>query len=85
MVTFKFQCPNTPLITLRKEFIVLNNKVWPSNVTVSILDSDHLPILFHILDHVRATDNLNRVEKFTDWEQFQSLASELISLVKDFS
>jgi hypothetical protein len=28
-----------------------------------------------------ATDNLNRVEKFTDWEQFQSLASELISLI----
>jgi hypothetical protein len=28
---------------------------------------------------IKARDSLNRVEKFTDWEWFQSLASELIS------
>jgi hypothetical protein len=39
--------------------------------------TDHLPILFHILDHVK---NLSEpIEKFTDWDRFQSLASELIS------
>jgi hypothetical protein len=44
-----------------------------------ILDSDHLPIVFHILDHV-ITKNLSEpVEKFTDWEMSQSLASDLIS------
>jgi hypothetical protein len=33
----------------------------------------------HILDHVK-TENLSEpVKKFTDWEQFQSLASDLIS------
>jgi hypothetical protein len=49
-------------------------------VTVSnILDSDHLPILFHILDHVKIRNLSEPIEKYTDWEQFQSLASDLIS------
>jgi len=43
------------------------------------LDSDHLPIIFHILDHVRTRDPSAQVEKFTDWGRFQSLASDLIS------
>jgi hypothetical protein len=51
-----------------------------SDVIVSdILDSDHLPIIFHILDHVKIRNLSEPVEKFTDWERFQSLASELIS------
>jgi hypothetical protein len=33
---------------------------------------------FHILDHIR-TKNVSPLEKFTDWEQFQSLTSNLIS------
>jgi hypothetical protein len=45
-----------------------------------ILDSDHLQIFFQILDHARFKDNLNRVEIFVDWERFQSVPSELISL-----
>jgi hypothetical protein len=51
-----------------------------SNVIVfDILDSDHLPIIFHILDHVKIRNLSDPIEKFTDWERFQSLASELIS------
>jgi hypothetical protein len=50
-----------------------------SNVIVSdILDSDHLPI-FHILDHVRTKNVSAPLKKFTDWERFQNLASNLIS------
>jgi hypothetical protein len=35
--------------------------------------------LCSILDDVRAREALDLVDKFTDWEWFQSLASELIS------
>jgi hypothetical protein len=51
-----------------------------SDVIVSdILDSDHLPIIFHILDHVKFRKLSDPIEKFTDSDRFQSLASELIS------
>jgi endonuclease/exonuclease/phosphatase family metal-dependent hydrolase len=48
-------------------FIVVHKNIRLSNVIVSdILDSDHLPIIFHILNHVR-THNLSApAEKFTD-------------------
>jgi hypothetical protein len=60
--------------------IVVHKNMRISNVTVSdILDSDHLPIIFHILDHVRTQNAKASLEKFTDLEQFQSLASNLIS------
>jgi hypothetical protein len=42
------------------------------------LDSDHLPIVFHILGHVKNRNLSEPIEEFTD-ERFQSLASELIS------
>jgi hypothetical protein len=45
-----------------------------------IFDSDHLPIIFHILDHVKIRNHSEPIGKFTDWDRFQSLASELISL-----
>jgi hypothetical protein len=63
------------------EFVIAVHKnVRMSEVFVSdVLDSDHLLILFHLLDHLRARDRLDPVDKFTDWERFQSLASELIS------
>jgi hypothetical protein len=44
-----------------------------------VLDSEHLPIFFHILDNVGAKDISTPVETHTDWEQFRSLGSELIS------
>jgi hypothetical protein len=60
--------------------IVAHQNVWLSEITVyDTLYSDHLPIIFHILDHVRTRDPLAKVEKFTDCERFHSLASELIS------
>jgi hypothetical protein len=50
-----------------------------SEDTVSdILNSDHLPIIFHLLDHVRTRNLSDLVDNFTDWEQFKSLASKLI-------
>jgi hypothetical protein len=36
-------------------------------------------IVFRLLDHVRTRNLLDPVDEFTDWEPFQSLASELIS------
>jgi hypothetical protein len=61
--------------------IVVHKNIRLSNVIVSdILDSDHLPIIFHIVNHVRTKNVLAPLEKFTDWERFQSLASNLISL-----
>jgi hypothetical protein len=60
--------------------IALHENVRLSEVTVSdILDSDHLPIVFHFLDHVRTRNLSDLVYKFTDWERVQSLGSELIS------
>jgi hypothetical protein len=43
------------------------------------LDSDNLPIIFHILDHFKIRNLSDPIEKLRDWDRFQSLASELIS------
>jgi hypothetical protein len=60
--------------------IVVHENVRVSDVNIlEILDSDHLPILFHMLDHVSIRDISTPVEIHTDWERFQSLASHLIS------
>jgi hypothetical protein len=66
--------------------IVVYNNITVSDVIFSeILESDHLPILFHILDHVKFRNLSEPIEKFTDWERFQSLASELNSPRIDFN
>jgi hypothetical protein len=58
----------------------MHRKVRLSDVTVSdALYQNHVPILFHILDHVSARNILVPVEIHTDSEQFRSLASDLIS------
>jgi hypothetical protein len=60
--------------------IVVHKNIRLSIVIVSdILDSDHLSIIFHVLDHIRTQNTSAPLEKFTDWERFQSLASNLIS------
>jgi hypothetical protein len=60
--------------------IVVHKNIRLSNVIVpDILGSDYLPIIFHILDHVRTKNVSAPLEKFTDWEGLQSLASSLIS------
>jgi hypothetical protein len=60
--------------------IVVHKDVRLSEVRVlDIMDSDHLPIIFCILDHVKAREILDPLEIFTDWERFKSLASALVS------
>jgi hypothetical protein len=52
---------------------------FDQHVTVSdVLNSDHLLIIFHTVDHVRFRHLLNCIEQFTEWGQFQNPASELI-------
>ncbi|PNF22596.1 hypothetical protein B7P43_G12673 [Cryptotermes secundus] len=81
----------TELLSFRRKSILagdLNakNPFWNSRVSnplglklVDLFDRNHLPIVFHILDHVKIRNLSEPIEKFTDWERFQSLASELIS------
>jgi hypothetical protein len=60
--------------------IVVHQNIRGSDSIVSDnLDSDHLPIIFHILDHVKISNLSKPIEKLTDWDGFQCLASELIS------
>jgi hypothetical protein len=42
-------------------------------------DSYHLPIVFNVLGHVRTRALSDPVEKFTDWDRFEGLASDLVS------
>jgi hypothetical protein len=80
-MTSKSQRCSVPLTELRQGSgdvldTVVHWNVCLSDVTVSdVLDSVHLPILFHILDHVSAKDISAPVEVQTNWERFQSLAS----------
>jgi hypothetical protein len=43
------------------------------------LNSDHVPIVFHILHLVITYKLLEPFEQFTDWRRFRSLVSNLIS------
>jgi hypothetical protein len=44
--------------------IVVHKNIRLSNVIVSdILDSDHLPIIFHILDHVKTKPSRHHLRK----------------------
>lgn len=60
--------------------IMVQWHVQLSDVFVSdVLYSDHLPVIFHKLDHTNTKDFLAPVETLIDWEQFWSLASDIIS------
>jgi hypothetical protein len=60
--------------------IVVHQNIRVSDVIVSdILDPDNLSVVFHILNHGKIRNLSEPVEKCTDWDRFQSLASELIS------
>jgi hypothetical protein len=60
--------------------IVVHQNIRLSHVSVSdILNSDHVPIVFHILHLVTTYKLLEPFEQFTDWERFRSLVSNLIS------
>jgi hypothetical protein len=60
--------------------IVVHKDVRLSEVRfLDIMDSDHLPIMICILDHIKAREILGPVKKFTDWERFKNLDSALVS------
>jgi hypothetical protein len=59
--------------------VIHQNIRVPDDIVSDVLDSDYLPVLFHILDHVKIRNRSVPIEKFTDWNRFQSLASQLIS------
>jgi hypothetical protein len=76
------QCPThyTPAGNGDVLGIVVHQNIRVSHVIVSdILGSDHLSVVFHILDHVKIRNLSEPTEKFTDRDRFQSLAYELIS------
>jgi hypothetical protein len=58
---------------------MVHQNIRLSHVIVSdILNSNHLPVVFHILDHVTTKKLLEPFEIITDWKRFQNLASNLI-------
>jgi hypothetical protein len=59
---------------------VLDIKVHQNiRAACDILEYDYLPIISHILDHIKFRNLSQPIQKFTDWYQFQSVTSELIS------
>jgi hypothetical protein len=82
---FKISAPQhlTQFVPIRRGDvldIVVHKDVRLSEVRdLDIMNSDHLPIMFCILDHIKAGEMLDSAQKFTDWERFQSLASALVS------
>jgi hypothetical protein len=77
------------VVRARAVDVVVHKNVQLSHIIVSnILYSDHLPVVFYLLDHISLFSTcwiilvrnlLEHVEKFTDWEQFKSLDPELTS------
>ncbi|PNF35683.1 hypothetical protein B7P43_G17443 [Cryptotermes secundus] len=64
--------------------IVVHKNIRMSEVVVSdILDSDHLPIVFHILDHVKISNLSEPIEKFTDWERLSTSKVTLSDINND--
>jgi hypothetical protein len=49
-------------------------------IAFDMLDLDHLPIVLYIPDHATTKHLLELRGYFIDWERFQSLGSNLISL-----
>jgi hypothetical protein len=59
---------------------VVHQSTRGSDVIVcDILDSDHRPVIFHILGHAKIRKLSVSIKKSTDCDRFRSLASELIS------
>jgi hypothetical protein len=57
-----FSCGNNDVLV-----IVVHQHTRVSDIITSdILDSDHLPIAFHILDHVKIRNVSEPVDKFKD-------------------
>jgi hypothetical protein len=76
------QCPThySPTGNGDESVFIVHKNVRLSEVIVSdILDSDHLPIVFHLRDHIRTRNMSELVDKFAESERFQRLTSVLIS------
>jgi hypothetical protein len=72
---FEISAPQCPTPYSPAGNVDVRKNVRLSDVTVSdILDSDHLPIVFNLLDHVRTRSPSDPVDKLTDWERFRRLA-----------
>jgi hypothetical protein len=71
------QCPTHYTPDGKCDF--LDTVVHQNVIVTDILDSDYLQKMFSFLDTVRTREALDPVEKLTDWELFQNLASELTS------
>jgi hypothetical protein len=56
---------------------VVQQNIRLSDVESDIFYSNHLSIVFHIMDHFKARNLQGPVEKVTVWEKFRSLASDL--------
>jgi hypothetical protein len=61
------------------DIVVHKNTGLSEVIVTNILDSDHIPIMYSILDPDRTKEALDPVEKLTYWELFQSLASEPVN------
>jgi hypothetical protein len=61
------------------DIVVHQNVRLSEGIVSEVLNSDHLPIPFHILYHVTTINFSDPIEKFTDRELFQSLDSDLVS------
>jgi hypothetical protein len=76
------QCPTHYCTMINGDMldtVVHKNVRLPEVIVCDILDSDHLPIVFHFIVHVRIRNLSDPDDKFIDLEPFQSLASKLIS------
>jgi hypothetical protein len=70
------QCPThySPAENCDVLDIVVHQNISLSDFIVSdILDSDHLPIVYHILYHVKIKNPSEPIEKYTDLDRFRSL------------
>jgi hypothetical protein len=67
---FEISASKVPLITPAGNCdvldIVMHKNVRLSEIVSGILDSDHLPIVLQVLDHVRTKNLSDPVEKFID-------------------
>jgi hypothetical protein len=79
LTLIEISAPQIPTRSPAGNVDVLKNVRLSEIIVSDILDSGHLPIVFHMLNHIRTRNLSNPVDKFTDWEGFQSLVSELIS------
>jgi hypothetical protein len=57
----------------------MHKNIQTPTMNISIFWSHHLTIVFHLLYRDRARNFSEPVEKFTDWEWFQSLDSHFLS------